>query len=190
MATFSDSQISTAAPQKKFLGVATQDLWLLFVAVVFPVHVWAIINILREIPSMLLRMSLWEIVAVISYALLFALLDSIVLFVGVTLLGLILPGRFFKDRFVAVGSMLALVTAVWLIIFNLNPAWFDQRQSVPLALWAISYVVVVAAAYIAIWRKPGVEAKVVNFVNRLTVLSSIYLFLDLISIIIVIIRNI
>ena len=50
--------------------VSSADLSLAFGAIAFPIHVWAIINILIIFPAWLLRLSLWELAGAVGYPLL------------------------------------------------------------------------------------------------------------------------
>lgn len=61
---------------------------------------------------------------------------------------------------------------------------------VPLGLWAASYLLVLSIAYIQILRNPKVEAVVDNFMQRAVTLSALYLFIDFLSLINILIRNI
>ncbi|MBE9474304.1 MAG: hypothetical protein IMY85_05390, partial [Chloroflexi bacterium] len=85
------------------------DLWLTLSSIIFVVNVWAIINILRAIPSWILSRTIWEIVGIISYPLAFALLESIVFLLGLVILAVILPGKLLRDNFVAQGSLASLL---------------------------------------------------------------------------------
>jgi hypothetical protein len=49
---------------------------LAFGAIAFPIHVWAIVNILIVFPAWFIRLSMWELAGVISYPLVTALLES------------------------------------------------------------------------------------------------------------------
>ena len=165
-------------------------LWIVFAAAVFPTHLWALIDFLREYPAWIKRMDISELLGAFSYVMGFALLDAILLFLGVLVLALILPYRFFREKFAALGSALALITAVWFIIFHSFPQWLEMRQMVPLGLWAASYLLVLSIAYIQILRNPKVEAVVDNFMQRAVTLSALYLFIDFLSLINILIRNI
>jgi len=57
-----------------------QELFYTLLACVFPIHVWSLINVMREIPAWILRLSIAEMVGVIAHAQLFALIDTI--FIG------------------------------------------------------------------------------------------------------------
>ncbi len=135
-------------------------------------------------------MSTAELLGAFSYVMgAFALPDAILLFLGVLVLALILPYRFFREKFAALGSALALITAVWFIIFHSFPNWLEMRQLVPLGLWAVSYVLVLGIAYFQILRNPKAEALVDNFMQRAVSLAALYLFIDILSLIYVFIRN-
>ncbi len=131
-----------------------------------------------------------ELLGSFSYVMgVFALPDAIVLFLGVLLLAFILPYRFFREKFAALGSAVALITAVWLVIFHSFPKWLEMRQMVPLALWAASYLLVMGVAYFQILRNPKAEALVDSFMQRAVSLAGLYLFIDFLSLINVLIRN-
>ena len=177
---------TTAAKQ----GISKATLWIVFAAAVFPTHLWALVDFLREYPAWIKRMSTAELLGSLSYMLgVFALPDAVLLFLGVLVLALILPYRFFREKFAAMGSALALITAVWFIIFHSFPLWLEQRQLVPLGLWALSYVLVLGIAYFQILRNPKAEALMDNFMQRAVTLSALYLFIDFLSLIYVLIRN-
>lgn len=165
-------------------------LWIVFAAAVFPTHLWAIIDFLREYPAWIKRMDITELLGSFSYMMgIFALPDAIVLFIGIVLLALILPYRFFREKFAALGSALALITAVWFIIFHSFPKWLEMRQLLPLGLWALSFLLALGVAYRMIQSRPKVEAAVDNFMQRAVSMATLYLFIDFLSIINVVIRN-
>ncbi len=170
-------------------GISRASLWIVFAAAVFPTHLWALIDFLREYPAWIKRMDTSELLGAFSYIMGYALPDALVLFLGVLVLALIVPYRFFREKFAALGSALALITAVWFIIFHSFPMWLEQRQMVPLGLWAVSFVLVLGLAYWQILRNPKAEALVDTFMQRAVTLSALYLFIDFLSLINVLIRN-
>ncbi|WP_420643981.1 hypothetical protein [Candidatus Leptofilum sp.] len=179
---------TTTAAAKR--GVNRATLWIVFAAAVFPTHFWALVDFLREYPAWIKRMNTAELLGSFSYVMgVFALPDAIVLFLGVLLLAFILPYRFFREKFAALGSAVALITAVWLVIFHSFPKWLEMRQMVPLALWAASYLLVMGVAYFQILRNPKAEALVDSFMQRAVSLAGLYLFIDFLSLINVLIRN-
>jgi hypothetical protein len=170
-------------------GLNRAALWIVFAAAIFPTHVWALIDFFREYTVWIKRMNTSELLGAFSYLMgVFTLPDAIFLFLGVLLLALILPYRLFRQKFATLGSALALITAVWFMIFHLFPKWLEQRNLIALGLWAVSYAVVVGAAYVYIRRSPKVAAFVDNFMQRAVGLAGLYLFIDLLCIINVVFR--
>ena len=171
-------------------GINRASLWIVFAAAVFPTHLWALVDFLREYPAWIKRMNTAELLGSFSYVMgVFALPDAIVLFLAVLILAFIVPYRFFREKFAALGSAVALITAVWFIIFHSFPQWLAQRQMVPLALWAVSYLLVMAVTYFQILRNPKAEKLVDGFMQRAVSLAGLYLFIDFLSLINVLIRN-
>ena len=170
--------------------VTRRQLWLLFAVAVFTTHVWGIINILREYPAWVLRMNLWEMIGTISVAMLYSLLDALLPLMGILLLAFILPRRFFRAKLIPWGAALVLIGSIWMAVFHLNPDWFAQRNFFILSVWALTFLAAMAGAYWLIYRWPAVEKGMRSFVERLTTLSVLYIFIDFVSIIVIVIRNI
>ena len=193
MATSNLTTNETAVPEqattaKRGLNKAT--LWIVFAAAVFPTHLWTIVDFLQEYPAWIKRMNTAELLSSFSYMMgVFALPDALLLFVGIVILAFILPYRFFREKFAAMGSALALITSVWLIIFHSYPKWLAMRQVIPLGLWAVSFLLVLGVAYFQILRNPKAERVVHSFMERAVSLSALYLFIDFVSLINVLIRN-
>ncbi|MEZ4646483.1 MAG: hypothetical protein R3E31_27805 [Chloroflexota bacterium] len=189
MATFNQQAVETKkAPAPR--SISRQALLNVFVACAFPIHVWLIINVMREVPAWILRLSIWDLVGVISYSLMFALLETSVIFAGIVLLGFIVPGRFFRHKFVALSTMLVFVTSIWFVILQYNSWIIEFKRPFITLIWGLTYLIAVIIGYWFVNRRPKLEAGINNFVQRLGVLSFIYIFLDVVGLIIVIIRNI
>lgn len=186
-----ETAVSLAEPTVPVIreGLNRATLWIVFAAAVFPTHLWALIDFLREYPAWIKRMSTGELLGAFSYMMaVFTLPDAIFLFLGILLLALLVPYRFFRQKFATLGSALALITAVWFMIFHLFPKWLEQRNWLALGIWAVSYLIVLAAAYTYIWRSPKVARFVDNFMQRAVGLAGLYLFIDFLCILNVVFR--
>src|SRR5512146_2668540 len=73
-------------------------LWSLFVMCAFPQHAWAFVLALRDVSWVADRTNAWDAVGVVSYGLLFALLESLLLFGVMVLLGYLVSGSWDVDR--------------------------------------------------------------------------------------------
>jgi len=159
-------------------------------AAIFPVHVWSLINVTREVPAWILRLSISEMVGVMAYAQLYALLDTLLIFVPLLLLAVLLPATLFRNKFVATGTAVIFISSAWFIFLHLNGQIIEQRQIAVLAIWGVSYLLILAAAFIFIRKNQKLETAIVSFVQRLSVLSVLYLIIDLLSLVVIVVRNV
>src|SRR5512144_2096710 len=130
--------VGTVQPARKFslLGWITQHytrhgLWSLFLMCAFPLHAWALILAFRDVSWVSERTNSWDGVGVVAYGLLFTLVESVLVFGIMALLGCLMSARGDVDRRVAVLSVLALMAAVWAMLEQLYflagarlPGWF------------------------------------------------------------------
>ena len=104
-----------------------RDAFLIFAAVAFPIHVWAIIGALREVPAWILRLSVWDVIGVMSYTLVIALLETLLVTLGIELLTTLLPEQWRKKKRVAIASSIAFVASIWFGILHYNSTMIDNR---------------------------------------------------------------
>lgn len=167
----------------------TLDLLYGFTICAFPVHVWAIVIVMQEVPAWILRLSLWDMVGVISYSLALALRESIIIFLGLCLLAFILPPWLLSKKFTASSAILLFVSAIWFIFLHYNDHIIEQRQYIFFAIWAGSWVLVAGGLIALIHKRPKLEKSIRNFAEQLAILSFLYLFFDVVALIIVVIRQ-
>jgi hypothetical protein len=175
---------------------------LIFSVCVFTTHVWSIINLLRVVPSLLLMASTSEIIGVVAYTLVFTLLESILILGFVLIASLVFPSKLFKGKFTATMASLVLFTAVWSLPFHFGGTillfitQFVQGMAliflivVFLSLWGTFYIIVLLKLPKSLSSDENLETKVVSFMERLVVLSAIYMVFDILGVIVVSIRNI
>lgn len=167
---------------------------LVFSACLFPVYVWSFYNLFNQLPILLPRLNLLELLGAIAYVLAFALVESalffLVLMVLLSLFTFILPQKLFGAHWVAIGSMLATLVSVLAMIIQLNYDQFirlSQRRTIfYLGLIGIG----LAICYLLILRFPKIENAIQAVFKRVSVLSMIYALIGCFSVLIVIFRNI
>jgi hypothetical protein len=162
----------------------------MFASCVFPVHVWSILNLLKEVPAWVLRLSSWELVGVIAYTQAMALLESVMILLILILLAAILPAWFFRDKFVAQGSMWVLLTSGWTVAAHYNYETIRLWHAKEFLFWVTLYLISIGVSYVLIHRYKKLQELVYSFAERLTVLSLIYVSIDFLSVAIVALRNI
>jgi hypothetical protein len=181
-----------------------KGLWSLFLICAFPLHLWTLIFAFRDISWLTERTNLWDAIGVVSYGMIFAFVESVVIFLVLTLLGLILPAQWYSDRRIAFLSLLILLTSVWGMISQLLLVW-----SVPLPIQAIQFLrssnhplrmlyaaclavvtpTILIPVYLFMKSKKSI-AFMQDLMERLSLLATFYLFFDFVGLIIVVLRNI
>ena len=181
-----------------------QGLWLLFLMSVFPQHLWTLIFAFRDMSWLISRTNVWDAVGNASYGMVFAFLESLVTFAILVLLGLFTPSRWEVNRRIAFLTLLLFVTVIWAMISQLLYLWniwlplswlqliagtgrpLFTLYLISLALVSLTVSLPVAAF---VWSKKALPS-LLDIMDRLSLLSLLYLFLDLIGLVIVVIRNV
>ena len=178
------------------------DLLNLFLLVVFPIHIWSIYLIFNDVGWIAERTNSWDAVGYAGYSLTFALLESVGVFLLVALMVFLLPRQWKKNQRLAVISLLYLAAAFWAVagqlyfILDKEAFWLfrilfnvNRFGSVTLPLFLLIVLATVVLPVIYIPRAKKFEKAVFAVADRLVILSAFFLFLDLIGIIIVIVRQ-
>ena len=149
------------------------------------IHVWAVLNFLREVPALLLRMTYSELLAAGAYTLVFALLESVLLFLALVLLAVLLPASWLREGFAVRGVLVLCVLLAWLF---LSPRLQNQPPWASVLLLAV-LLVALGLSYKLLRNQQGLAHTIRDLLERLSLLSGLYLALDLLSLLLVLARN-
>ena len=155
-----------------------------------PVHIWAIFNVLREVPAWILRMSMWEMIGVIAYTQVFALFESLILFILILLAAIVLPGNLLRNNIITASALIMFVLSIWLIILHYNSTWLFSRNIPILAIWLATLVGTIFLLLFLSKRLMLMQDSIIKIMGRFAVLAALYLVVDALSIVIVLFRNI
>ena len=162
----------------------SQEITQIFVYCAFPIHVWTIINMLRDVPPWGIYMRSVELISTVAYTLSFALFETLIVFLPVILIGLIVPKRWIKDKFVPLSSVLLIELTLMTIVLQ-----FFIKERLPKRILLLSYLPLIGFSIVAVFKFPKIKDLVSSLANRLSLLSFIYIFFDIIGLLIVIVRN-
>jgi hypothetical protein len=168
---------------------------LILAAVVVPLYTWAVVMFFNALPSYLLRMTIGSALSILAYVLSLALIESLLVTGVLFFVCLALPSRFFKDHCVPQGAVIIWVMFFWTIPVHFQKPFMDRigwnfNIYYPVVVvWVVSIVAALFGFSYLVRRKPGFAATLVDIADRLTVLSSLYIFVSIISLVVVIIRN-
>jgi hypothetical protein len=170
-----------------------RDLACLFAACAVPIHTWTTLLYFNQMPGWLAYLRIWDLLGTFAYAQTFALVESIMILGIVVLLAVVLPPRLLRSKLVAKGSVLALLivgSAVVVQFVGIKP-WLGARPwlSKKLYLGIALFLLALGASWVLIDRHKRVETSVVSFAQRLTVLLYFHVPIALLSVVIVILRN-
>jgi len=159
-----------------------------YAIIVLLTYSWTIYWALWKLPSWLDFLPLGEIGAIFCYLMATNLIESLLALLGVVIVSLVLPQKWFRDFFVSRGSALAASVLISIMIFEYHfdkPADYFNRLPLYLLLTLlIAGVLAFLAGWIHVVRK-AVEV----FAENAVIFLFILLPVSLLSFIVIIIRN-
>ena len=180
------------------------ELIKLFLIVAFPLHVWTILMTLRDVGWVAEGRTVSGAIGFSAYVLTYTLIESLALFGGILLVGLLISKKWSKvQRMVSLG-LVATVLSSWSIIEQIilvllysqmvrALSGFALLGSSPwLGLVLLGLLVTLSFAlpiFLAL-RSEKFTRNVLSIFDRLSLLSGLYLFFDFVAIIILIVRNV
>jgi len=166
---------------------------MVFLAILVPINFWSVVIFFRELPSYILRMTFWNILAVYSYTQFIALLDSLLLLFLLLFTALVFPPSFRKDHFVPIASMIGYLAILWTIPFHYLDAlaeWLPLfLQPWTAWLWILLFVLVSVAIIYFVRSSARLRDLTMTFIDRISPLAWIYLTSNLLSILVIVGRN-
>lgn len=180
-----------------------QGLWSLFLMCALPLHIWTFFLAFRDFDWITARTNSWDAVGVIAYGLLFALIESAVIFLAAALLGLLVSAKWEEKRRIALMSALVVILSLW-SIFNQSyflrdmppPAWlgeFAYETGRPVLTLYVLALILTSLSFLIptyfILRSDKTLRVVQGGMERLSLLMTLYLVFDAVSLVIILIRN-
>jgi hypothetical protein len=135
-------------------------------------------------------MNIWEIIGVLSYPLLFALIESILFLGGLVLLAVILPGKFFRDRFISQGSLAGLLATLSMVTAHLYGSDFGVWSVRGFGKWLLVLLAAIVLSWLLVYFFKRLNDAIESIVKWLSPLSIAYLVVDVLAVFVVIFRNV
>lgn len=163
----------------------------LFLVCIFPVHLWALINLANTVPSMLLLMNTRQMISVVAYVLAFALFESLAIFALLFLISSLMPFRYFGAQLVPLGSMVVIIASIAAALIHFHDSW--NIQAFQFEHWAVLWVALALAAIglaaYLVSRHERVAQIIRSGAERLSLLSFAYLTVDVLGVLVILARN-
>jgi hypothetical protein len=139
----------------------------------------------RDVPSWVLYLRTWEVVGMVAYTLSYALFETLIVFLIVVLVGLVVPKRWIVDRYIPLASLWLVELAIMAIVFQ-----HHIIQHLPKRNLVIGVGLILALSSLIPLRFPKFGKLLGWIADRLVILSFIYIFFDVLGLLVVILRNI
>ena len=146
-----------------------------------------------QVPSLLFYMRVWDVLIIISYVLMFALIESVIVLGLLLAFSLVFPAKYFKDNFVAQGSTVVLMISMGAfalqrkmkIMYRLD-GW--ELILYPFVILAAIVFVIFATSYI--YDRVKILPRIINTVaERMIVFVILYVPLSILGLLVVFVRN-
>jgi hypothetical protein len=161
-----------------------RDLSLVFLVSAFPVAGWSWIIFFYDLPSLLLSLRMSQLINIFAYIQVVTLIESALLFALDTLLAILLPRRLFLSNYVTQSTLLIISMALWAVGVHLNSEQIALGNAASnttlLYVWSGIWVVVFLALSIMTRYWTRWNGLILSFVDRLSFVSSVYLFFPLV----------
>ncbi len=167
---------------------------LLLMVCVLPIHIRSILIFLYGVPAFLLSSSIWDTIGIFSYVQVFSLLESLLIIAAFIFICISLPKKIFKDKFLVQGTIIVLMTSLWVIPLHyqtqiLSSLNWDMRVYQFLAtVWIIAFFVVMGFVSKLIHSNQKTENLINKSIERVLPLSMIYIFVDAICFLVIVYR--
>ncbi len=190
---------------RKILFFTKKELRLLFLVCVFPIHLWAIVIIFRDLEYIIFKRDLWYAAGYSGYILAFALVESCLFSIFMFLLGHLLPQKLKQNgKAFTITCALALIFSLWAIgnqvfyiMVETPPRFFSWIMlRIPyhqFLAFTILILMIIASFIIPIWviiKSNKGQVGVNLLIERISLLSIIYLTIDFLAITAAVIRYI
>lgn len=182
------------------------NLLRLFLISAFPFHLWTLFLVLRDLNWIAHRTDIWDAIGVGAYAMMYALVESSFFFLLMAALYLSLPGSWGRDKSLAQSGVMALwipllagihqvyrykeFTSPGFLVEALFATGHPLRFGIigAAVLAAVIVGLVIIPSYLIIFKERARE-RIIEGLERITILSVLYLVLDVIGLVIIAVRN-
>jgi hypothetical protein len=160
-----------------------------YAVMVVMIYSWSLARFFWRLPSWLYFSSVGEIAVIFAYMMVVNLIESILVLLVPVLISIVLPQKWFYDRFITRGTMLVSLGLGYLMYFD-NQLQYQKAFPLDLVYWTPAIIIaILVLAFLIDWT--GFLDKILNeLTNRFIIFLYISIPISLISLLIVLIRNI
>ena len=139
----------------------------------------------RDVPSWALYMRYWELISTVAYTLAFALFETLIILLPLIVLGMLIPRRWVSSRFIPWVGVMLVEGTIAAIAFQIAIMNHSPKKNL-----VIGIGLMLGISSVLVIRYPKIGELFRSIAKRLVVLSFLYIFLDVVGLMIVIARNV
>lgn len=163
----------------------------LFLLCLLPVNLWELLVFFYRISTMSLILSAWEIAGVIAYLFAFALFEALFVFAVLFAISLLLPKNIIETRLIPMGTVVIILASLAVSLIHLHDPWDvkfinSERWA---TLWTVAALIIGSAFIFWLLKNERFAGALRTVADRLEVLASFYLGLDILGLGVVLVRN-
>lgn len=196
--------MTTATGSSDRYTFSRKDYLTLFLITIWPQQTWSLYMSFRDVGWVAVRTNYGDAFGLVSYALLFALFEGVILFLVALVIRPFLPKIWPVKKQIVLLAMIVFILSFWAMIsqsyalagYRIPNFYATLMVSSGHPLWVLygtalaGTVVSAALPLYLILRSPRAVRWTAIAIDRLTMLSVFYLFLDAIGLVTVVARNI
>jgi len=166
-----------------------EDIAPVYAVIVMMIYPWTLSRFFWKLSSWILFASVGDLAALFAYMVVVNLLESIVVLLVPILMSIILPQKWFYDRF-RTRSISLVLFGLGYIIYLDKKLYADSPFPLTLVRW-IPMAVIVILVLVFLVDRVGFFRKVLDeLANRLTVFLYISIPISMVSLLVILIRNV
>lgn len=175
--------------------------WKVFLMAAFPIHAWNLFMVFKDAEFMIERSEMWGTIGYAGYSLIEALVESLIIAILLWAISLLLPRKWTEPRtlttvisvyFVFAGASAVEMAAYAFEQYRISKQFLYGLETYPtltIGLIVGAILLAIVALMLLIFKTKKGESGLYEFYTRLTLLSYLYLVMDIAGIVVVIIRN-
>ena len=153
------------------------EIWQLFAFYLSIANSLAVYSIISEMPALVLRLTEWDVVGAVAYSLVFVLVESVVSVAVVTFCAIVI------QSFARMTHFKVLAVSLWPVVYLASLVFISPEPGLVIGLIAFSGLVFLVPRITSLDKLVGLV------LDRVSVLGALYLSVDILSLLIVFIRN-
>lgn len=165
------------------------ESFLVFTTAFVIIYSWSTLAFFNYLPGWMLFLDTWTIAGIFAYSQVFALFESLLALLFLVVVAAALPGRLFRERFVAQGAVIVFLAAAGAIILQVTreiPLW----PSKTLIFGILAFLLMVGILSWFVGKYESIKAGIEKLIDRLVLLFYVYAPFVAISFVIIMLRNI